>query len=117
MGAGSNRAEFNAFNTLVLDILHLIFRGVKSSELAIDRKEASSKQLADMLAVEDREKARMRRHNGTRHSRFGTTITVLANKQRVVLHSQNAINTNPGTVLDENKKQRAQRKKQEVCSS
>lgn len=47
LAAGAGRSEFNAFNTLVLDILHLIFRGVKPRELALDRKKVCDKRYSD----------------------------------------------------------------------
>lgn len=35
---GAGRSQYNAFNTLILDILHLIYRGVRPHDLAVDQK-------------------------------------------------------------------------------
>ncbi|CAE7152048.1 unnamed protein product, partial [Rhizoctonia solani] len=45
----------------------------------------------------------------TRHSRFGTTITLKANKELYVLHRQEAITADPSEIIDGVKKQRAKK--------
>jgi replication fork protection complex subunit Tof1/Swi1 len=75
-------------------------------------------KLRSLLELEERDKSRHTKANGTRHSRFGTTIAVRAVSydalgrpnsqptQNLVLHSQSAITADTGKLLDEVKKTR-----------
>ncbi|WWC91099.1 uncharacterized protein L201_006040 [Kwoniella dendrophila CBS 6074] len=107
----ADKSDFNPFNVLVLDILHLIFRSVKPKELAQDQDRAPLENLSKLLDAEKRQKALVSKVGMTRHSRFGTTVAVKAGEQKVILHKQNAIAANAGKILDEVKRKRAQRMK------
>ena len=98
IAAGVDRPEFNPYNVLVLDILYLIFRGVKPRELSQNQDrvslllqsprpprlasranvQAPMNKLAELLDDEGRRKSQKSRSGMTRHSRFGTTLTVRA---------------------------------------
>jgi replication fork protection complex subunit Tof1/Swi1 len=87
-------------------------------------------KLAELLQEETRQKARASRSGMTRHSRFGTTVTVKAvsllgprmgndadsaqGDQKLVLHKQNAITVNAGKILDDVKRKRAGKLKKAV---
>ncbi|AAW44173.2 conserved hypothetical protein [Cryptococcus deneoformans JEC21] len=103
----ADKTDLNPFNVIVLDILHLIFRGIKPSELVQDQKRVPIDSLARLLEKEKKQKALNSRVGSTRHSRFGTTITVKTAEQRVVLHRQTAIIENPGKILDMTKRKKA----------
>ncbi|WVW79467.1 hypothetical protein I302_101436 [Kwoniella bestiolae CBS 10118] len=107
----ADKSDFNLFNVLVLDILHLIFRSVKPKELGQDQDRAPLENLSKLLDAEKRQKAMVSKVGMTRHSRFGTTVAVRAGEQKVVLHKQNAIAANAGAILDEVKRKRAQKAK------
>ncbi|WVQ81137.1 hypothetical protein IAT38_003259 [Cryptococcus sp. DSM 104549] len=100
----SDKNEFNSYNVLVLDILYLIFRSIKVQDLVQDQKRVPMASLEKLLESERKDKAIRSRHQATRHSRFGTTITVKAAEQRIILHGQNAIGEDPGRILDQVKK-------------
>ncbi|KAG1818982.1 timeless protein-domain-containing protein [Suillus subaureus] len=88
----SNDSLFNASSTLVLEIFYLLFRGVKPHLLAIDQSKVESlliflcciltslqqpaQNLHRLLAAEDKKKKDLARNASSRHSRFGTTISV-----------------------------------------
>lgn len=92
----ADKTEFNQYNVIVLDILHLIFRSVKAAELGQDQArvrrsvtayahiQASMENLNKLLELEKREKSRYSRSGMTRHSRFGTTVAVRAVRTRAV---------------------------------
>lgn len=109
LASEADKSEFNSYNVLVLDILHLIFRGVKPYDLAQDQSTAPSASLAKLLDGEQRKKVLSSKKAHSRHSRFGTTIQVKSGQQRIILHNQSAITANPGEVLDQTKKKKAQR--------
>ncbi|WVQ93115.1 hypothetical protein IAU59_000179 [Kwoniella sp. CBS 9459] len=105
----ADKTDFNPFNVLVLDILHLVFRSVKPVDLGRDQAKAPSENLAKLLDAEKRQKALVSKVGMTRHSRFGTTVAVRAGEQKVILHKQNAISANAGKILDEVKRKRKQK--------
>ncbi|WWC73002.1 uncharacterized protein I206_106966 [Kwoniella pini CBS 10737] len=107
----ADKTDFNPFNVLVLDILHLIFRSVKAKDLGQDQDRAPLDNLSKLLDAEKRQKALVSKVGMTRHSRFGTTVAVRAGEQKVILHKQNAISANAGKILDEVKRKRAQKAK------
>ena len=90
----ADKTEFNQYNVLVLDILHLVFRSVRVPELGQDQarvRRASFRQFAwiakhqapmdnlnKLLEAEKRQKSMHARGGMTRHSRFGTTVAVRA---------------------------------------
>ncbi|KAI6107784.1 timeless protein-domain-containing protein [Pisolithus croceorrhizus] len=115
-----NDPLFNSFNTLVLEIFYLLFRGLKPSTLVIDQTKQPKQDLRRLLAAEDRRKRDAARYASSRHSQFGTTLTVQLNPKRktrdaqdvpeasqgpastrpLVLHRQAAISKESGDVLD-----------------
>ncbi|ORY33101.1 timeless protein-domain-containing protein [Naematelia encephala] len=103
----ADKSDFNQFNVLVLDILHLVFRSVKAKELGQDQARAPLENLTKLLDVEQRQKALKSRVGMTRHSRFGTTVSVKAGDQKIILHKQNAVAANAGQILDDIKRKRA----------
>ncbi|EIW66064.1 hypothetical protein TREMEDRAFT_65909 [Tremella mesenterica DSM 1558] len=106
-----DKTDFNQYNVLVLDILHLVFRSVRAKDLAQDQARAPIENLSKLLESERRQKALHSKVGMTRHSRFGTTIAVKAGDQKLVLHKQNAITVDAGKILDAGKRKRAERKK------
>lgn len=78
LASHADRTEFNPFNMLILDITQLLFRSVKPVDLARDPVKAPVENLAKLLNNELQAKIRKARAAPSRHSRFGTTITVKA---------------------------------------
>ncbi|EGO01257.1 hypothetical protein SERLA73DRAFT_51065 [Serpula lacrymans var. lacrymans S7.3] len=106
----SNDLLFNGANTLVLEIFYLLFRGVKPSLLAIDQAKQPAQNLHRLLAAEGRIKRDHARNSSSRHSRFGTTIAAPASNgssQSFVLHRQQAISREAGSIMDMTKRQKA----------
>ncbi|KAK8843979.1 hypothetical protein IAR55_006771 [Kwoniella newhampshirensis] len=102
----ADKADFNPFNVLVLDILHLVFRSVKVKDLGQDQARAPIENLSKLLDSEKRHKALVSKVGMTRHSRFGTTVAVRAGEQKIILHKQNAVTETAGKILDEVKRKR-----------
>ncbi|TFY59930.1 hypothetical protein EVG20_g7607, partial [Dentipellis fragilis] len=128
---------FNGWNTLVLEIFYLLFRGVKPSTLVIDQAKQTTRTLHQLLTIEDGRRRDFARYAPSRHSRFGTTISVKLNPKKIkdpakddskgdnpapaassssssqafVLHRQQALNQEPGTILDLLKRQKGQKGK------
>ncbi|ESK95053.1 topoisomerase 1-associated factor 1 [Moniliophthora roreri MCA 2997] len=124
---------FDNWNTLVLDILYLLFRSVKPISLAVDQKKKATDTLHQLLAKENSLRRQQARHAPTRHSRFGTTITVQLNPNKkprsskdgneadsepssskgeaksFVLHRQTGINRDVGTIWDMSKRQKSKK--------
>ncbi|KAH9924971.1 timeless-domain-containing protein [Epithele typhae] len=142
MTIAANAADdplFKQWNALTLEIFYLLYRGVKPASLASDQAKHSSKTLATLLAAEDVRKRNFARHANTRHSRFGTTLSVTVNPKKAkpppqadegvppapaqqpeastsrpfVLHRQQALMKDVGSTLDRAraKKTRAPNKK------
>jgi replication fork protection complex subunit Tof1/Swi1 len=104
----SQKTEYNRFNTLCLEIFYLLFRGVEKAELLI-RKNAD---VTKLLNAEKNVKRINGRKGVTRHSRFGTTVMIQNGKDRIVMHKQSSVAqaiSNPGKVIDQDKKIRANR--------
>ncbi|KAI0787003.1 timeless protein-domain-containing protein [Abortiporus biennis] len=114
---------FNTWNTLVLEIFYLLVRGVNPSSLALDQTKQPTQNLQRLLAVEDKRRRDFTRNAATRHSRFGTTISVSLNPNRkntvnaetaheqvtatsisqsqsYVLHRQSALHAEASQILD-----------------
>ncbi|EKM57133.1 uncharacterized protein PHACADRAFT_142335 [Phanerochaete carnosa HHB-10118-sp] len=139
---GSEDTMFNHWNVLILEIFYFLFRGIKPVSLAGDQGEASDNNLRRLLAVEDSMKRSFARNASSRHSRFGTTISVtlnpkLAAKQNAatstanaegeapplpeaqastsgpafVLHRQQALRKDAGSMLHAGKRAKAQKVK------
>ncbi|EIN14680.1 timeless-domain-containing protein [Punctularia strigosozonata HHB-11173 SS5] len=112
----SNAKEplFNQWNTIVLEIFYLLFRGVDPASLAMDQTKQPAKNLSRLLLIEDQRRRDYARNAASRHSRFGTTISVKLNPKKAaqdaaapsstdqafVLHRQQAITKESGAVLD-----------------
>ncbi|TFK28235.1 timeless-domain-containing protein [Coprinopsis marcescibilis] len=133
-----NDPLFNTWNALVLEIFYLLFRGVKPLDLTIDQNKRSTATLQRLLAVEDRNRLNVVRKASSRHSRFGTTVTVQLKKppppsaptdpstsstetptytRPVILHRQQAITAEAGTLLDIRKQAKAAKKKSNVVDA
>lgn len=133
--AGTDPA-FNSWNTLILEIFYLFFRGVRPSSLAhdqakvsvlfvcsvlrnLDELQESGDKLSRLLSIEDERRRNFNRNASTRHSRFGTTISVTLNPKKLpkepseagekeeadgrkslVFHRQRAIHKDSGNILD-----------------
>jgi len=108
MSHGSNRFdEFGQWNMIVLDIWDHLFRGVDIEDLidaevhvgtneageAISTVKASDKKLESLLLDEEKARKSKARKSTTRHSRFGTTLSVKTGQRKFNLHSQTAITT------------------------
>ncbi|TFK68164.1 timeless-domain-containing protein [Pluteus cervinus] len=131
-----NDPLFNSWNTLILEIFYLLFRGVTPSSLAIDQTKQPAVNLQRLLASEAKIRQTWARKANSRHSRFGTTIAVTLNPNKkprevaneaseqqqaetstpssassksVVLHRQQAISSEAGSILDITKKQRSRK--------
>ncbi|OCH87501.1 timeless-domain-containing protein [Obba rivulosa] len=111
---------FNGWNVLILEIFYLLFRGVAPSSLAPDQTKQPAQNLQRLLAVEDQRRRDFTRKATSRHSRFGTTISVKLNHKKapaegegdastaaaedgsrsLVLHRQQAIKSEVGGLLD-----------------
>ncbi|THH17984.1 hypothetical protein EW146_g2907, partial [Bondarzewia mesenterica] len=133
---------FNGWNTLVLEIFYLMFRGVKPTTLIIEQSKQTTQNLHKLLSIEDQRRRDFARHAPSRHSRFGTTISVKLNpkkasalpkaaneeddgeptvpatapsssssSQAFVLHRQQALNKEAGTIMDLVKRQKTQKVK------
>jgi replication fork protection complex subunit Tof1/Swi1 len=144
----SNDPLFNSWNTLVLEIFYLLYRGVKPASLTMDQAEVReilpvltstteeyqqpAANLHRLLAIEERSRRDFARNATSRHSRFGTTISVKWNPnklrptdatrnevvntdpvtapaQSVVLHRQKAITDEAGSIMDLTKRQKTKK--------
>ncbi|KAL1742157.1 timeless protein-domain-containing protein [Schizophyllum fasciatum] len=114
---------FNQWNTIILEIFYLLYRGVKPSSLAMDQTKQTSKNLHRLLETEQKIRQDIARKASSRHSRFGTTITVSLNPKKaapadgeagsskkatgsshLVLHQQQALHKDASSILDMKKK-------------
>ncbi|KAH8980680.1 timeless-domain-containing protein [Lactarius akahatsu] len=73
---------FNASNTLVLEIFYLLFRGIRPSSLVSEQSEETKQNLRQLLTLEDKRRRDFARNAPSRHSRFGTTISVRLNPKK-----------------------------------
>lgn len=67
-----------------------------------------------LLALEEKRKRNVQRNAASRHSRFGTTISVKAGEESMVLHSQEAITREARDIVDATKKRKHQKAKKLV---
>ncbi|KAL0947499.1 hypothetical protein HGRIS_013600 [Hohenbuehelia grisea] len=132
----SNDRLLNNWNTLVLEIFYLLFRGVKPASLAVSQKKQPAENLKRLLAVEAQNRRNVARTASSRHSHFGTTISVQLNpkkkphpsndgndadsepakasgskSQQLVLHRQQALTKTSGSIIDMTKQQKTKRGK------
>ncbi|KZV75695.1 timeless-domain-containing protein [Peniophora sp. CONT] len=118
-------AMYNGWNTLVLDIFFLLFRGIKPDTLVLEQTLQSQRNLQQLLNIEEKRRRDFNRGAPTRHSRFGTTISVTLNPKKqvrpradgedepapaagpsrnLVMHRQSAIGKDVGVMIDMGKK-------------
>ncbi|KAG7097306.1 hypothetical protein E1B28_004668 [Marasmius oreades] len=123
---------FENSNTLVLEILYLLFRGIKPTSMATDQKNKPADTLKKLLKDEEKAKNKFSRYAPSRHSRFGTTISVQLNPKRTpkpaddgneadsepgkndprqpfVIHRQQGINRDIGSIWDMSKRKIAKK--------
>ncbi len=115
LGALSGRREWDEANVLVLDVLWGLYRGVDAHALAADPARAPTDALRGLLESEDAARRAKERNGASRHSRFGTTITVRAGGAgagagargpQYILHKQAAVRQSAGAILDTQKRAR-----------
>ncbi|KAG8711383.1 Topoisomerase 1-associated factor 1, partial [Ceratobasidium sp. 394] len=119
-----DQPEFSEFSAVLLEISYLLVRGVGVRDVVkvkikTGKKEegggagmvgdGEDEELKALLEREKREKRMGKRGAPTRHSRFGTTITLKTDKQHYVLHRQEAITADPSQMIDMVKKKRAKK--------
>lgn len=117
----AHQSQYNQWNIITLEIFYLLFRGVPSPDVIIRRSEQvnraiRSDKLSQLLQAETIRKRLETRKGATRHSRFGTTLTIENGKDRVVLHRQAAVATahvNPGGLMDVGRKGKSKKAKRE----
>ncbi|KDN42043.1 hypothetical protein RSAG8_07088, partial [Rhizoctonia solani AG-8 WAC10335] len=120
--SNADAPEFSEFSAVLLEITYLIIRGVAVRDVArVKEKVAKNgegrgmlgdggdEQLKALLDQEKRQNQMAKRGAPTRHSRFGTTITLKTNKELYVLHRQEAITADPSEIIDGVKKKRAKK--------
>lgn len=90
-------------NTLILDFLQLLFRGIPHSSLSKAQK-ATKTALTAALEAEQAVARKNARHSNSRHNRFGTTVAVRQHNASFIIHKQSAITRDPGELLDASKK-------------
>ncbi|GAA5975641.1 hypothetical protein JCM10908_005228 [Rhodotorula pacifica] len=113
MSAQADSSDYAPWNMVVLDILHLLYRGLRADELMVPEKEVEQTRLRDLLDQEAKLQDRDFGLKGSRHSRFGTTIAVQSNGQKYILHKQSTLAEGPEKTLDKVKRTRAKRIRQE----
>lgn len=104
---------------MALDIFHLLFRGLNVPDLVASvprgvalgpkgiggsNDPAGDRKLAALLENEDAAKRREARKGASRHSRFGTTLSVETGGKRYHIHQQSAITAPIEKALDVKKK-------------
>ncbi|KAG8689963.1 Topoisomerase 1-associated factor 1, partial [Ceratobasidium sp. 395] len=119
-----DRPEFSEFGAVLLEISYLLVRGVGVRDVVkvkikMGKNESSGRggmagdgedeELKALLEREMRDRKMSKRGAPTRHSRFGTTITLKTDKQHYVLHRQEAITADPSQMIDMVKKKRAKK--------
>ncbi|KDQ32651.1 hypothetical protein PLEOSDRAFT_48756 [Pleurotus ostreatus PC15] len=121
----TNDPMFTDLNALVLEIFYLLLRGVKPSALTLDQAKQPKENLHRLLAAEAQNRKAVARMASSRHSRFGTTIAVKLNPNKkrqvdgeaaappaepstrsIVLHRQQALTHDSGSIMDMVKKQK-----------
>ncbi|GAA5903525.1 Tof1p [Sporobolomyces salmoneus] len=114
MAAQADSTDYAPWNMVVLDILHLVFRGVKPDELMVPVQKIEGNRLRDMLDLEARQTNDLFGLKGSRHSRFGTTIAVKSGDgKKYILHKQSTLAEGPERTMDKVKKTRAKKVRQE----
>lgn len=144
VASNASDSFFAQWNTLVLETLYLLYRGVLPGSIAMDQvkvnasvhvlinwslmcMQRSQSTLSQLLAAESKLHVENKRTASSRHSRFGTTIAVTlnpnkvrangggdaedhmesdTNAQKIILHRQQGIKDQAGTVLDLKKRRK-----------
>ncbi|KAI5453378.1 Topoisomerase 1-associated factor 1 [Naganishia albida] len=107
LASNASTTMYNDFNVLILDCWFLIFRGTDPNELAKDQQRAPMENLTKLLDHESSYKRTVQRTGTSRHSRFGTTISISDGSNKYILHKQKAISNSAGGVIDSLKRRRA----------
>ncbi|KXN83811.1 Topoisomerase 1-associated factor 1 [Leucoagaricus sp. SymC.cos] len=105
------------WNTIALEILYLLYRGVSPISLSKKQEDQPKENLRRLLDTEARLRREVLPNPSTRHSRFGTTISVTLNPNKKrnpgdpqphssVLHRQQALNKEAVEIMDIKKRQR-----------
>ncbi|GAA6000092.1 Tof1p [Rhodotorula paludigena] len=113
MSSQADSSDYAPWNMVVLDILHLLYRGVRAEELLVPEQKVEQNRLRALLDVEAREQQGQFGLKGSRHSRFGTTIAVQSNGKKYILHKQSTLAEGPERTLDKIKRSRAKRVRQD----
>ncbi|BGP30852.1 Topoisomerase 1-associated factor 1 [Rhodotorula toruloides] len=109
MSAHADSSDYAPWNMVVLDILHLLYRGVRADELMVPEKEVENTRLRELLDLEQKQGGREFALKGSRHSRFGTTIAVQSNGRKYILHKQSTLSEGPSATLDKIKRAKAKK--------
>ncbi|KAJ9108278.1 hypothetical protein QFC19_002526 [Naganishia cerealis] len=107
LASSAGTTMYNDFNVLILDCWFLMLRGTDPNELAKDPERAPMENLTRLLDHEESYKRSALRTGTSRHSRFGTTISIMSGANRYILHKQKAVSGSVGGVIDSIKKKRA----------
>lgn len=67
---------------------------------------APKDELVKLLELEEQRKRAIHRNAASRHSRFGTTISVKAGQESMILHSQDGIRKEARDIVDGTKKKK-----------
>ncbi|GAA6062112.1 hypothetical protein JCM10212_000866 [Sporobolomyces blumeae] len=114
MAAQADSSDYAPWNMVVLDILHLLFRSVKPDELMVPVQQIEGNRLRDLLDLEARQTTDLFGLKGSRHSRFGTTISVQAKGgKKYILHKQSTLAEGPEKTMDKIKKSKAKKVRKE----
>ncbi|GAA5880461.1 hypothetical protein JCM16303_005390 [Sporobolomyces ruberrimus] len=114
MAAQADSTDYAPWNMVVLDILHLVFRGVRPDELMVPVQKIEGNRLRDMLDLEAKQTNNLFGLKGSRHSRFGTTIAVQSGDgKKYILHKQSTLAEGPERTMDKIKKSKAKKVRQE----
>ncbi|GAA5906718.1 hypothetical protein JCM8208_006366 [Rhodotorula glutinis] len=113
MSSQADSNDYAPWNMVVLDILHLVYRGVRPEELMVPEGKVEQNRLRQMLDLEARQSENAFGLKGSRHSRFGTTIAVQSNGKKYILHKQSTLAEGPEKTLDKIKKTKVKKLRQE----
>ncbi|KAJ3565991.1 hypothetical protein NP233_g7283 [Leucocoprinus birnbaumii] len=115
-----NDPWLTGWNTIALEILYLFYRGVSPTSLSTKQENRPKEKLKRLLDTEARLRREAFSNTSTRHSRFGTTISVTLNPNKKlnpgdpqphssVLHRQQALNKEAVEIMDIKKRQRTRK--------
>ncbi|BGP38765.1 Topoisomerase 1-associated factor 1 [Rhodotorula kratochvilovae] len=113
MSSQADSNDYAPWNMVVLDILHLIYGGVRPEELMVPVGKVEQNRLREMLDLEARQQHNDFGLKGSRHSRFGTTIAMQSNGKKYILHKQSTLAEGPEKTLDKIKRSKAKKLRQD----